>query len=101
MDDNGRGHFYIPRDDEVLVSEQPGRRVRARPAAVHEEPPIIPIEDEMPMDPYNLSMRQFHDNLARGVNHTNMTLEFMMSQMNMQRPDSHPPYPYIPSWEDL
>lgn len=55
----------------------------------------------MPIDPYKLTMRQFQNNLSRGVNHTNMTLEFMMLQMNLHQHYTHPAYPYIPSWEDL
>lgn len=101
IEDNRVGNFSIPDDDEVMVPEQPGRRVRPRPEPVHEEPLVIPVEDEMPMNPNNLSMRKFQDNLSHGENHTNMTLEFMMSQINMQCPDSHPPYSYIPSWEDI
>lgn len=69
MEDNEGGNFSIPDNDEVLVPEHPWRRVRPQPAEVCEELPVILVEDEMPMDPYNLAMRQFNDNLARGVNH--------------------------------
>lgn len=98
MEDSGGGKFSITDDDEVEVSKHLGRRFR--PINAHEEPPVIPVEDEMLMDAYNLSMRQFQSNLASGVNHLNTILEFMKSQMNMKRPDSHPLYPYIPIWED-
>lgn len=57
VEDNGGGHFLIPDDDEVIVPEQPGMRVRPQPATIHEEPLVIAVEDEMPMDPYNLAMR--------------------------------------------
>lgn len=93
--------FSIPDDDEVLMTEQPVRRFRPPPMEVREEPPIIPVMDEMPMDSYNFAMRQFPYNLPHGVNHTNMTLAFLMHQMNIHRPDTHPTHPYVPSWEEL
>ena len=78
VEDNEVGNFPLPNDDKLVVPEQPGRRFRPRPVEVREEPLFTLVEDEMPMDPYNLSMRELQDNLARGVNHTSMTLEFMM-----------------------
>ncbi|CAH1440187.1 unnamed protein product [Lactuca virosa] len=74
--DNGLGNFSIPND---TPRNQPRRRVRPRGGeADKDEPPMIPIEDELPVDPYNMALRQFQVNLARGVNYTNMSLHFMM-----------------------
>lgn len=63
MEDNKGGNFSIPDNDEVLVPEHPGRRVRPQPADVCEELPVILVEDEMPMDPSR------EESLACGVNH--------------------------------
>lgn len=54
VEDYGGGHFTIPSDDAVVTPEDPGRRVRPRQENVHEEPPVIPAEDEIPMDWYNM-----------------------------------------------
>lgn len=54
------------------------------------------------MDPYNVSLRQFQDNLALSVNYTNMSLDYMMQQMHLNRPDNFlATYPHVPSQEEL
>lgn len=54
------------------------------------------------MDPYNMALRKFQDNLARGVNYTNMSLDFMMQQMHFNQSDVFPAtYMFVPSWEEL
>lgn len=45
--DNRYGNYSIPNDDP---KEQSRKRVRKRSRDVEEEPPIIPNEDELPMD---------------------------------------------------
>lgn len=90
----------IPNDDEVMAPKGPGRRFRARPVPVHEDPPVIPVEDELPMDPYNIAIRELQDDLASGVNHIHSTLEYIMSHMHIPHNDSLPSYLYIQSWED-
>lgn len=51
MLDNELGNFSIPNDSP---RDQPRRRVRQTPDDHEEEPPIIPIEDGLPMDMYNV-----------------------------------------------
>nr|KAJ0203696.1 hypothetical protein LSAT_V11C500234260 [Lactuca sativa] len=50
IEDYGGGHIAIPNDDAVLAPEEPGRRVRPRHELVRENPPVIPVDDEPPMD---------------------------------------------------
>lgn len=78
--DNGVGNFSIPSDNP---RDWAGRRVRQRLDDLEEEPPVIPIEDEMPMDPYNVALCHYQDNLGRGVNYANMNFNFMMQHMNI------------------
>lgn len=50
------------------------------------EPPIIPRENELPMDAYNVAMH----------------VDLMMQHMNIQRPSEFlDSYPYIPTWDEL
>lgn len=49
--DNGFRNFSIPNDNP---RDRLRRRVRQRLDDVEEEPPVIPTEDELPMDPYNV-----------------------------------------------
>lgn len=53
-EDCGGGNFDIPDEDEAVVPEQPGRRVRPRQGHVQEDPHVIPDDDELPTDPYNV-----------------------------------------------
>lgn len=96
MVNNGYGNFSIPNNNP---RDQPGRRVWQRPGDHEEEPSIIPIEDELPMDPNNVALRRYQDNKARGINYTNIHLDIMMQHMNINRPSGDPvSYPYIPTW---
>ena len=70
------GNSSIPEEYEV-APEGPGRRVRPRPTHIHEDPPVIPIEDELPMDPYNFELRAYQDDIGCGLNQTNMTLSIL------------------------
>ena len=50
------------------------------------EPPIIPRENELPMDAYNVAMH----------------VDLMMQHMNIQRPSRYPvSYPYIPTYNEI
>ena len=75
MVDNGFGNFSFLNGN---LRERSGRRVRQRLGDAEEEPPVILIEDEWPMDPYNVALRCYQDNFGRGVNYTNMHLNFLM-----------------------
>ncbi|CAI9271392.1 unnamed protein product [Lactuca saligna] len=73
---NGYGNFSIPNDTPHNL---PGSRVIQRGGdADEDEPLVILTEVDLPMDPYNVTLRQFQDNLACSVNYTNMNLDFMM-----------------------
>ncbi|CAI9294947.1 unnamed protein product [Lactuca saligna] len=95
----GFGNFLISNDNP---RDQARRRVRQRPDDAETEPPVIPTEDELPMNPYNVAMRRYQDNLGRGINYTNMHLDLMIQHMNIQRPSEYPvSYPYILAWDEL
>ena len=68
MEDYRGGNFSIPDEDEVVAPEQPGWRDRPRQEHIHEDPSLIPIDEEFPMDWYNVGSRQSHDDLGRGMN---------------------------------
>ncbi|CAI9280864.1 unnamed protein product [Lactuca saligna] len=48
-----------------------------------DEPPDVPIIDEIPMDHHNIAMRRFDDNFTWGVNYTNISLDHLMQQMHV------------------
>ncbi|CAI9276510.1 unnamed protein product [Lactuca saligna] len=51
--DNGFGNYSFPND---TPRNQLGRQVRQRAADTNDdEPPVIPAEDELPMDSYNVA----------------------------------------------
>lgn len=100
IQDVGGGAFSIPIEDEIMVLEVSGRIVRPRHVHMHEDPPVLPVEDELPMDPYNMELRSYQDDIGHGSNLTNITLEYMMSHMNIPCNDSFPDYPHIRTWED-
>lgn len=54
VEDYGVGNFAIPDEDEVVVPEEPGRRVTPRQTHIHEDLPVIPMDERLPMDPYNV-----------------------------------------------
>lgn len=63
---------------------------------------MIPKEDELHMDLYNVSVRRYQDNLGCGVTYTNMHLDILMQHMDIQRPNAYPvTYLYVPSWNEL
>lgn len=76
--------------------------MKPRPKAVHEEPPVIFVEDEMPMDLYNRAMRQYQDNIGKGLNYQNMHTDLLFRHMQISRPYGYPTYyPYISNWNEL
>lgn len=79
VQDNGGNNFSFPEDDEVEQLEM-GRRVRPCPDDVHEEPPVIPVEDEMPMDLYNWGMHRYQDN-GRGLNYQNTHTDLLFQHL--------------------
>lgn len=84
----------------MVAPEEPGRRERARKGNVHEDPPVIPVEDELPMDPFSVELRVYLDEIGRGLNHNNMTLEYMMSHMNIPDNDSFSDYSLNRNWDE-
>ena len=64
MEDYGGCNFAIPNDDDVMTPEEPSRRVRPRQENVEEDPPVIPVDDEMPIDWYNVEVRRYQDDLG-------------------------------------
>lgn len=95
VEDYGGGIFAIPDEVEAMAPEEPGRRVWPRRLHIHEDPPIVPMEDGLPMDPYNIELRAYQDDISRSLSLNHMTHEYIMSHMNIPRNDSFPNYPYI------
>lgn len=52
------------------------------------------------MDPYNVELRAYQDDIGSSLNHNHMVLEHMMSHLHIPRNDSFPKYLHIQSWED-
>ena len=98
--DFGGGHVNIPLVYDAELPEQPRKRVRPRPTHMQEDPPVIPINDELPMDPYNVEQRAFQDDLASNLNYGHRNLAHMMSHLNIPRMENEPEYPYVRSWSD-
>ena len=67
---------------------------------MQEDPPVIPINDELPMDPYNVEQRAFLDDLASSLNYGHRNLAQMMSHLNIPRIENEPEYPYVRSWSE-
>ncbi|CAI9279792.1 unnamed protein product [Lactuca saligna] len=80
--DNGFRNCSFPNDNP---RDWPRTRVRQRVCDAEEEPPKIPTEDELPLDPYNVALRPYQEKMGRGVNFTNMHLDILMQHMNIQR----------------
>lgn len=69
---------------------------------MQEEPQVIPEEDELPMDPYNESIRRYQQNLGHGMNYMGMHTDLLMKYMVIDQPDGYPTsYTYIPTWDKL
>lgn len=43
----------------VIEPKEPGKSVKRRQDEAHDDPPLILVDDEVPMDWYNVEMRQF------------------------------------------
>ena len=67
---------------------------------MHEDPPMVPVDDELPMQPYNVELRAYQDDIGRSLNYHHMTVAHMMHHMNIPRMNDVPDYPYIRSWEE-
>nr|KAJ0186087.1 hypothetical protein LSAT_V11C900488620 [Lactuca sativa] len=90
--------YAIPHEDEVVVPERPGRRVRQRNERAREDPPVIPVEDEN--EGWNqVEYRRYLDDIARGVNYNNESFNYLFQLMNIA-PRPGPGYPYIMSLEE-
>ncbi|CAI9273030.1 unnamed protein product [Lactuca saligna] len=86
--DNGFGNYSITND---YPRNQPGRWVKQQTCdADDDEPPVIPTEDELPMNLYNVALRRYHDNLGGGVNYIDLHLYILMQDMSLQRPSEFP-----------
>jgi hypothetical protein len=99
VEDFGGGTFAIPHEDEVVSPEEPGRRVRPRHEQAHDDPPVIPVDDEVPMDGYNMEVRRYQDDLGRSMNYNNMALSHLFTHLNIPSMDT-PDYPYVRSWDE-
>ena len=81
------------------MPEEPGRRVRPRREHVREGPPVIPVDDKLPMDWYNMEMRRYQNDLGLSMNYHNKSFFYLFEQMNIF-PRPGPRYPYVASWEE-
>ncbi|CAI9298123.1 unnamed protein product [Lactuca saligna] len=96
---HGMVGFSIP--DDTPRHHVPIRgRQRGNEAEAGE--PVIPGEDEMPMDPYSMARRRYKDYMSSATNYTNMSLDHLMSSMCVSRPEHFPSaYPHVPTWGDI
>lgn len=94
----GEDIFGIPNEDEVIVPEESGRRVRQRRNQTREDPPVIPVEKgNTEWD--NVELRRYLDDIGRGINYNNESFVYLFEQMNITlRPE--PRFPYVMSWEE-
>ena len=77
----------------MVPPEQPGRRVRPRQRNKQEDVPVIPVEYELPMDPYKVELRAYQDDIGHSLNYHHMNLAHMMHHMRIPRMDGAPDYP--------
>lgn len=80
--DNEGNNFSIS-DVNDEVQPDLGRRVRPRPDDTHEEPPVILVEDEMPMDLYNRVMCRYQDNIGWAINYQNMHTDLLCQHLQI------------------
>lgn len=99
IDDYAGGHYSIPHDDAVIGPEELGRRVRPRQDRACEDPPMIPVEDEIPNEWFNVEGRRYQDDLGRSLNFTNRSFIQMFNHFNIQHVDGGQ-FPYVPTWEE-
>ena len=99
IEDYGGGHIGIPNEDVVLVPEESGRRVRPHRENIQEKLLVIPVDDEIPMDWYNMELRRYQDDLRRSMNYHKESFVHLFNQMNLA-PRDGPGYPYVRSWKE-
>lgn len=100
VEDYGWGEFVIPDVDKVVAPKQLGRRVRPRQGHMHEDLLMISVEEELPMDPNNVELRAYQDDIGRSLNYNHMNLAHMVSHMNVTENNAFSDYPHIRSWEE-
>ena len=71
----------------VIEPKEPGKSVKRRQDEAHDDPALILVDDEVPMDWYNVEMRQFQYDLARGVNFGTPYCIEMFNHFNVQHVD--------------
>lgn len=98
-EDYSGGHTCIPKEDEVLVLEESGRWVRPRREHIREEPSVIPVNDEIPMDWYIMELRRYQDDLRCNMNYPNESFIHFFNQLNFA-PRDGPGYPYVRGWDE-
>ena len=62
-----------------------------------QDPPVIPVDEELPMDWYNVELRRYQDDIGRGVNFVNESFACLFKQMHFT---PRPGFPYISSWDE-
>ncbi|CAI9268293.1 unnamed protein product [Lactuca saligna] len=91
--------------DDTLIKELGRRNVRPRkdgqkpPTGAQTQPQNFGFE--IPMDPYNVILRQYQDYLGRYLNFVGYSLETIMNNMELGPPAGAPThFTYIPIWEE-
>ena len=93
------GGFSIP--DDTPRHRVPSRGRQWGNEAEADEP-VVPEEDEMPMDLYSVARRRYEDYISSATNYTNMSLDHLMSSMCVSRPEHFPSaYPHIPTCDEI
>ena len=75
--------FSIP--DDTPRHQVPSRE-RQRGNEAGDDEPVVPEEDEMPMDLYSVARRRYEDYISSATNYTNMSLDHLMSSICVSRP---------------
>ena len=73
--------------------------MRQRREEVEEDPPVIPVDEDLSMDWYNIEARRYQDDLGRSMNYNNESFVYLFEQMNIA-PRPGPGFLYVPSWEE-
>lgn len=66
---------------------------------VREDPPVIPVDEELPMDWYNIEARRYQDDRRKIMKYNNDSFVYLFEQMNIV-PRPGPGFAYVPSWEE-
>ena len=67
---------------------------------MHKELPVIPVEEKIQMDVYNVELRAYQDDIGQSLSYHHMNLAHMMSHMHIPPMDNAPENLQIRSWDE-